>query len=494
VQTYRNAQSKDEKRAMEKLINQIKNDFESEIAVNDKRLMKLNKLKGELIALTTQTSLFEQTAKEKAAWNKQVGKLTQEINALEQEIEEIKSNKIYDNAFEWRFEFPEVLNDDGGFVGFDVVIGNPPYVYRNADIEPLKSYFNLCFFNNTGNYDLYKYFIEMSVSLLKDKAIHSFITNSSFLLQTSFEKTREFLLKNTSILILAPLGPNVFEEATVDSAIYIIRKGSDVNNKVNINASKEPANISFTEPYQIQQQRFLKNDSYVLDYLLNDSGYSLVSKLFKNFPKIETGFEFGVGINTGYIKAELTSNERIDDRYHPMVSGSGISSYCVPRTEGFIMYDKGFVKSMGERGRTLPDQRFFHEPKILVVRTRNLTLKRRIIATIDIEKCYNLNRLSNIIARENNRIEGLLGVLNSSLFNWLYSVRFYDYEIKPIYLRNSPMCDINDARLVKIVRTILDLKRTDPMLDTLELESQVDCLVYELYGLTSDEIRIVEGK
>jgi methylase of polypeptide subunit release factors len=77
--------------------------------------------------LINQVQIFEMSKKEKADWNKKVLQLTEESKKLETEIEEIKANKIFENAFEWRFEFPEVLNDDGDFVGFDVVIGNPPY-------------------------------------------------------------------------------------------------------------------------------------------------------------------------------------------------------------------------------------------------------------------------------------------------------------------------------------------------------------------------------
>ena len=106
---------------MERLIASIKGDFRSEIADNDPKLRRLKKLKGELFTLTNQTALFEQTQKEKAEWNKKVKKLTDDIGRLEAEIEEIKSNKIYENAFEWRFEFPEVLNENGDFLGFDVV-------------------------------------------------------------------------------------------------------------------------------------------------------------------------------------------------------------------------------------------------------------------------------------------------------------------------------------------------------------------------------------
>ncbi len=119
---------------MEQLINKIKNDFETEVSKSDKRFLKLNKLKGELLSLTGQSSLFELTKTQKDEWNKKVKKLTEEIKKYETEIEEIKNNKIYENAFEWRFEFPEVLNNDGDFVGFDVVIGNPPYI-SGKDID-----------------------------------------------------------------------------------------------------------------------------------------------------------------------------------------------------------------------------------------------------------------------------------------------------------------------------------------------------------------------
>jgi hypothetical protein len=140
VDTYRNAQNKEQKRAMERLIADIKSDFRTEISLNDPKVKKLRKLQGELFQLTNQGQLFEMSKKEKAEWNRKVKQLTEETKKLETEIEEIKSNKIFENAFEWRFEFPEVLNDDGDFVGFDVVIGNPPYI-RQEEIKELKPHF-----------------------------------------------------------------------------------------------------------------------------------------------------------------------------------------------------------------------------------------------------------------------------------------------------------------------------------------------------------------
>lgn len=493
VDTYRNAQSKEQKREMEKLIADIKSDFRSEISLNDPKLKKLRKLSGELFQMTNQQQLFEMSKKEKAAWNKKVAKLTEETKKLETEIEEIKANKIFENAFEWRFEFPEVLNDEGDFVGFDVVIGNPPYVYRNAEIEGLKEYFKNQYFNTTGNFDLYKFFIEQSIKITKDDGFNSLITNSSFLLQTSYEKTRKFLLDYSFIHNLVPLGGSVFEEATVDSAIYILQKSKFNGNETLVTNPVSPIEVADTSSYPIFQDRFLKNEFYVFDYLLSDIEYKIVDKLISKFPKIETSYDFGVGINTGYIKSELTAETKLDDRYHPMVPGTGVSKYGKIETDGFIMYDKEFVKSKGKLGRTLPDERFFTEPKILIVRTRNITLKERIIASIDYDKKYNLNRISNIISKDANSIEGLLGVLNSNLFNWLYSKRYFDYEIKPIYLRNSPLCNTNDKELNRLVKSIIEKRKTNENADISELKSEIDKVVYQLYNLTEEEIEIIEN-
>lgn len=492
VDTYRNAQSKEKKREMEKLINEIKCDFRIEISQNDPKVKRMRKLNGELFSLTKQIDLFELSKKEKVELDNSVKKIKTEIKKLEIEIGAIKSNKIYQNAFEWRFEFPEVLDDSGDFIGFDVVIGNPPYVYRNSHNEKEKDYFNATFFNTTGNYDLYKFFIEQSLKITKFGGFNSLITNSSFLLQTSFYKTRQFLLENTILTTIVPLGGRVFEEATVDSSIYVLQKSSNRKQQVNVTIPRNPIEISRTNSFSISQERFLKNEFLVFDYLLNDDEYNIVAKLFSNFPKIEKGYDFGVGINTGYIKKELTSDIKVDDRYHPMVPGTGITKYGQIETKGYIMYDKEFVKSKGRLGRTLPNERFFTEPKILVVRTRNISLTERIIATIDYNKNYNLNRISNIISKGNNSIEGLLGILNSNLFNWLYSKRYYDYEIKPIYLRNTPLCDTNNDELNKLVKTIITKRNMDINADISDDLLAIDQLVYKLYDLNCEEIEIIE--
>ena len=142
VDTYRNAQNKEQKREMEKLIDDIKSDFRTEIGRNSKEQKQLDKLGAELYQKYTAPKLFDE--KLTTAQTKQLEKnrlaLEKKINKLNATIEEIRNNIIYENAFEWRFEFPEILNDDGSFIGFDIILGNPPYIGEKDNSELFKFY------------------------------------------------------------------------------------------------------------------------------------------------------------------------------------------------------------------------------------------------------------------------------------------------------------------------------------------------------------------
>jgi type I restriction-modification system DNA methylase subunit len=359
----------------------------------------------------------------------------------------IDDPNIDEHAFDWKKEFP---------FEFDVVVGNPPYVYRNVSKKDNKKYYENNYIVSEGNYELYKFFIEKGLSLLKGKGKLSFITSASYLVQDSFFKLRRLIVTQHSVDFITLLGGNVFEKATVDTVVIGLTKRINPKQKIKVFLPSKPTDIEEELPfYTIQQARINRDNDYLFDYLLSDREFDLLRKIFTTFPKLEIGFEFGVGINTGYIKRELIANKKIDSRYHLMVKGNDISRYGIARASGWIMYDKDFIKSKKELGRSLPNEKFFNSEKILVIRTRNLSLKRRIIATIDDEKKYNLNRLSNIIAKEGYSLKGLLGILNSHLFQWIFSKKFFDYEIKPVYLRQCPMADVNDARLTALVNQIM---------------------------------------
>ncbi|GHP38851.1 type II restriction endonuclease Eco57I subunit R [Helicobacter pylori] len=142
------------------------------------------------------------------------------IRALRKKLDDVLSGREYQNAFEWRFEFPEVLDDEGDFLGFDCIIGNPPYIRQEQikDIKPYlqKQYPN--FYNSTA--DIYTYFFALSYRLLKEKGFSAFITSNKYARAKYGAQLRELLFKKTTIVSYMELNAlKVFESATVDTSI-----------------------------------------------------------------------------------------------------------------------------------------------------------------------------------------------------------------------------------------------------------------------------------
>ena len=166
VNKYKNAHSKDEKKTLEDYLQQIKGNLRTQIGQNDPKLKEKQKLESELNDLLA-PQLFEISKKEQAARDKKAKDLQNKIAKLQKEIDEIHDNKVFVDAFEWRIEFPEVLDENGKFIGFDCVIGNPPYIQlqkMGADADALQK-MNYQTYERTG--DIYCLFYESGNILLK---------------------------------------------------------------------------------------------------------------------------------------------------------------------------------------------------------------------------------------------------------------------------------------------------------------------------------------
>ncbi|NJW51950.1 DUF7149 domain-containing protein [Salinimicrobium oceani] len=442
VDTYRNANNKEQKREMEKIIHDIKNDFRSEISHNDPKVKRLEKIKGEIFLMANQTQLFEQSKKEKAAWNKKLDKLTNESKKLEAQIQEIKDNKIYENAFEWRFEFPEVLDDNGDYVGFDVVIGNPPYVQMNDS----------CFskYETSGCGDLYAYFFEKGVQILKKRGFHAFITPSLFIKGMRYETLRNFLLNNVDIMEIVDKGDNIFDGVQMPTAITILWKS------INLNQS---------------WQNFIPGGK-VLKKISTDS------ILLEDVAQLIRGLEIG---------KDKISKENGDIEF---LTGEDVMRYGVKR--------KSFIsKEIFEEYKK--DDFFFTGERVLIRETGsrittlflsdNKTHQNRSLYSIKIEDKVGIHPLF------------LLGILNSKVIQFYYSNTFAANtdvfpKIRIGQVKKLPLKQILPAEQegVKIrVEEIVRLKKENPAADTSSLEAEIDKLVYELYGLTEEEIGIIEN-
>ena len=174
VKTYQASRTRDDKQQLRDLLNGIKNDFRQHTSPGGPQQQRLANLRNQLGAIT-HGRLFEPTLSQQKADAKTAEKLQAQIDELQAEIDDIRKSTFYENATEWRYEFPEVLDAQGHFIGFDVVIGNPPYI-RQEELKAYKKYFQDNYPETyAGTADLYVYFVERGIQLLKPRGIFCYI-------------------------------------------------------------------------------------------------------------------------------------------------------------------------------------------------------------------------------------------------------------------------------------------------------------------------------
>ncbi len=496
VQTYRYAESKEQKREMEELIDSIKKDFRSHISPNDPKFKKLSKLRGDLFNLSQTKELFDEGNKKSKDSKKKIEQISSEITKLETEIGEIKNNKIYETAFEWRFEFPEVLNDEGDYIGFDMVVGNPPYLTGSAFRE-FHNFYIQTFSTAEYQLDLYPFFIELSTNLLINNGHISLITPNSWLKNLRMQKTRKYVLDNLKFESINPNISKAFEEAQVDTLIFIASK-CKINEEINIwtFANKEPS-----PRHLISQKVFLDNEGLVFDLEVNPMIRSIIKKVRSKSKILEDDFEITRGVNP-YDKYRGQSEEIISTKaYHasfkkdatfkPELRGKHVSTF------NYKWDNKHFI-SYGSWLAAARDPKFFTGKRILF---REI-LGNRFVTTI-IDEDFILDRSLYIGKPLNDSInvEAVLGVLSSKLLIWLFrieknefddlfpKIRLEEFKKLPI-----PTEDTYAGDLAEIVNKIIASKNDNPNADISSLENKLDKVVFKIYGLTADEIKIIEQK
>ncbi len=527
VDTYRNAQSKEQKREMEHLINEIKTNFRSEISLNDPKAKRLRALNGELFSMTNQGQLFELSKKEKDEWNAKVAKLSAEAQKLEAEMEEIKSNKIYEHAFEWRFEFPEVLNDNGDFVGFDVVIGNPPYI-RQEDVKELSAYFQSKFQCFSGKSDIYVFFYENSINLLKPNGVINFITSGKYFEASYGKPLIEFLLKNTEIIEIINFNDlPVFEGATAYPLIYFASKWSRDDYSFNYYSLNELPTISLQE--KLSKADLLRTSKFI--FTQNDFKF-VDNKISNIIEKVKVGSvpikDFCglpiVGVKTGYNEGFLTDlkDEKI---VKPYVFGRDIKKYSPikPTNQIIFPYKNDYsivglnehpeISTFLEAQKNKLSQRAIIKEGLAnkskcwyeyqqVNKTVDYNNEYIVYPNVSLGNNFTLTKsavidMTGFLIKSNSRY--LLAILNSKLIAflmniWSISRRGGYLEYKVQYIEKIPIKNISEKEqkpFIELVEKILEGREREN--NTTALENQIDRLVYQLYDLTEEEIAIIEN-
>ncbi|EMG99888.1 class I SAM-dependent DNA methyltransferase [Helicobacter pylori] len=223
-------------------------------------------------------------------------------------------NERYANALEWRFEFPEVLDDEGNFLGFDCIIGNPPYIRQEhiKDLKPLLQKQYQDFYNSSS--DIYTYFFALAFNLLKEKGFNAFITSNKYARAKYGAKLRELLLKKTTIISYMELNAlKVFESATVDTSIIHFIKQPPLKESVfnYYEPTQNDKDDLKNTPSLLMKQNALQTESFIF---ANTTLLDLRDKMENiGTPLKDWGIQIYRGILTGCNEAFIIPTEKRDE-------------------------------------------------------------------------------------------------------------------------------------------------------------------------------------
>ncbi|EDP4634687.1 TPA: Eco57I restriction-modification methylase domain-containing protein [Campylobacter jejuni] len=473
--------------------------------------------------------------------------------------------KEYDNIFnlesnhpfEWRFEFPEILDNDGNFKGFDLIIGNPPYI-RQEELKELKPHLAKNYKVYKGTSDIYTYFYELGFNVLKENGILSFITSNKYTRAGYGEALREFLLKNTYILKYIDLnGIKVFDSATVDTSILCFEKSKSKDNKFKYLALSNEIlktcayDIGLYKDYAEFSQNSLSKESFTFS---DENTSALKAKIERIGTPLKEwqGLNIYRGILTGYNEAfiittekrnEILANckdeaekERTAKLIRKMLRGRDIKRYSYEWAGLWVINThNGYKNQNGEKVEAINIKHYpslkkhFDEfyPQLEKRADKGLTPynlrncayieefeKEKIVYSeivrkpqfyLDVNLNFYAEATSFILTGEN--LKYLIAFLNNDFVAFIFKT-FYaggnlgenGFRYKKAFLEKLPIPKINSKNqklaneLVNLVDEILKAKEQDKNANTQELENKINSLVYKLYNLTEEEIKIIEGK
>ena len=531
VSDYKNAHSKEEKRTLEDYLLKIKGNLRTQISLNDRKLVHKRQLERELGNLLA-PQLFEISKKEQAQRNKQAKELQSKIDKIQAEVDEIQNNKMFIGAFEWRIEFPEVLDEDGHFQGFDCIIGNPPYIQlqkMGADANALQK-MNYETFERTG--DIYCLFYEMGMKLLKPGALLSFITSNGWMKAAYGKPLRKMLSeKYYPTLLIDFAGYKVFDSATVDVNILSVIKSNDIFETNACSIKKDHFEIEKLSDYV--QTNILRSTFGVQSWsILSDIELSIKNKVETvGVPIKDWNVEIYRGVLTGYNDAFIISSEkrneilsncanederkRTAELIRPILRGRDIRRYSYDWPNLWLINTHNGIRGKIDRIHVddypaIKQHLDNYWNKILpradqgdtAYNLRNCAylddLSKTKIVWIELSDeskfalCDDIIPLNTVFFLTGDHLHHILGLLNSKLIHWYFTKclgtssgvgtnRWLKYTVEQL-----PLVKYQDNKLSQLVESRL-------MCDTCpnQLERDIDDIVCDMYGLSPVEASFI---
>jgi type I restriction-modification system DNA methylase subunit len=427
------------------------------------------------------------------------------------------------NPFDWQSEFPDAVKAGG----FDCIIGNPPYGFHQIHDESIKPYFKQHYAAAQGSFEHYFLFYERTLTLLKKDGLHGFITPVTWLTIPSARSLRKFILGGFSIQEISWLPEMVFRNAQVNTLISIIKRSEP--NEVTIRIYDT---LGFQKPpmqERVNRQQSFNDSDYYIGIFENKSEERVITKIVTvsrplgDFARPCSGYnpyEVGKGQdpNGGLQTANTVrtkpyhSEKKLNKDWKPEIIGRNLSRYSVDVTgKRWIKYGSWLAAQR--------DPSNFTGKRILIQEITGGQDRRIIAAYFDGELYHSRDVIPIKIENDLPNPLYLLAIINSKLITWYHHKRnpkaqkglfpkVLVSDVSKLPIRTIDFTDAQDKarhdRMVALVEKMLALHQQLPAAHTAHdrdliqrqidaTDRAIDALVYELYGLTAEEIKIVEG-
>ncbi|GAA8322217.1 class I SAM-dependent DNA methyltransferase [Helicobacter pylori] len=488
------------------------------------------------------------TKKQPSPIGVEANKLLIKIKECYETLENLKNSK----TLEWRFEFPEVLDDEGDFLGFDCIIGNPPYIRQEQikDLKPLLQKQYQDFYNSTA--DIYTYFFALSYHLLKEKGFNAFITSNKYARAKYGAKLRELLLKKTTLVSYMELNAlKVFESAAVDTSImsFIKQTPPKESRFKYYEPTPDDKNDLKSAPSLSMKQNALSTESFIFAYAtlldLRDKMESVGT------PLKDWDIQINYGIKTGANEAFIITTEKREEILNacktqeerkrterlikPILRGKDIKRYSYEWAgEWIINTHNGYTSNLKSKIPPIDIEKYpatkahldAHWDTIATrsdqgdtpYHLRNCAYledfeKEKIVYPETSQGAYFIYENSGIflektafmIVSDAYNLKLLTALLNSKLITFYFKnfcggciLGKSGYQYNKHALEKIPIPQITPQnqkladKITDCAKAILEAKEKDPKANIQELEKEIDALVYQLYNLTDEEIKIIE--
>ncbi|MGK4109744.1 type IIG restriction enzyme/methyltransferase [Enterococcus cecorum] len=496
VKDYKETNNKRVKAEIWEKIERLKHSFDD--TASSPELKKLSRLISERNKAGA-ISLFEEENKNP----KEVAELNKQLAKAEKELEYRLKNPLFAKGMEWRMEFPEILGEAGEFIGFDLVIGNPPYIFaRNQSFtDEMKAYYSRTYQVSEYQANTYTIFMELAYQLLRKGGTFSYIIPNNFLTIQTNSRVRQFITEQTSDVVLINSLDKIFADASVDNCIIFFKK-----NAPNWIEVAELHHGEFNTVGRVAPDFFGEIPTFSISMVkyrqfteIFEKVEKIQERLLGKFANVKAGIKaYEIGKGKPQQTREDKENKvfhadtRIDYTYRKYLDGKNVSRYRLNWEGKFIKY--------GECLAAPRNPKMFESPRILV---RQIPSK----SSYSVEAAYTndeyINGESAIVITDFSCIPlYLLGVINSRIISLWFTIKFDKFS-RSLFPRlvvnelgNFPIPDAMDYQQEEIAQLVEQLmeemKKDSPDTETVnQLNLAIDDLVMDLFELTEEEKQTV---